>query len=190
VAGCATAPSKGEVRVRPGPQHQATHQVVGESIVASLGGVAVTVQWLSAEGVEGYIAARPGLTSPWPREVWEAAPPTVFLLRVRNQTTEEAQFDPSLASLVTQDGRRNLPVSYEDMYVQLVTTEGSAPRLLTLQAILFSRFLAIPPSGQREGLLVFRTLDPGAKHLLLELATFSIGGRDTPGLFEFQVVRE
>ncbi|MBI3085021.1 MAG: hypothetical protein HYY88_04735, partial [candidate division NC10 bacterium] len=68
MAGCATAP-KGEVAIRPSPQRQATHQVVGESIVASLGGAGVTVRWLSAPAVEQFYAARPGLVYPWPREV-------------------------------------------------------------------------------------------------------------------------
>ncbi|MBI3121775.1 MAG: hypothetical protein HYZ03_05795, partial [candidate division NC10 bacterium] len=99
MAGCATAP-KGEVAIRPSPQRQATHQVVGESIVASLEGAGVTVRWLSAPALEQFYAARPGLVYPWPREVSKAARPTVFLLRVRNQTRDEVQFDPTLAALV------------------------------------------------------------------------------------------
>jgi hypothetical protein len=189
MVGCATAP-KGDIAIRPSPQRQATHQVVGETVIASLGGAAVTVRWLPALGVEQYFAAKQGLVYPWPREVWKEAPPTVFLVRVRNQTPEEIQFDPTLVALVTQAGRRERPVSYEEMYQRLEGTEGSGPRLLSLQATLFSRFLVLPPSGQREGLLVFPTLDPQAKHLLLELASFFLGGRNIPGLFEFQVLRK
>lgn len=176
--------------VRPSPQRLATHQVVGESIVASLGGAGVMVRWLSAPAVERFYADKPGLVYPWPRDVWKEAPPTVFLLRVRNQTREEVQFDPTLAALVTQAGRRERPVSYEEMYQRLAGLEDSGPRLLSLQASLFSRFVVIPPGGQREGLLVFATLDADARHLLLELASFFVGGRNTPGLFEFQVVRQ
>ncbi len=189
LAGCATAP-KGEVVVRPSPQSQATHQLVGESIIASLGGAAVTVQWLPASGVEQYFAGRPGLVYPWPREMWKVAPPTVFLLRIRNQTSDEVQFDPTLAALVTQDGRSERPVSYEEMYQQMEGTEGSGARLQSLQATLLSRFVVIPPGGQREGLLVFPTLGPGAKHLRLGFASFFVGGRYVPGLFEFQVLRQ
>jgi hypothetical protein len=109
---------------------------------------------------------------------------------VRNQTPEEVQFDPALTALVTQQGRRERSVPYEDLYMHLAGQEGSGPRLLSLQATLFSRFVVIPPGGQREGLLVFPTLDPEAKHLGLELASFFIGGRNTPGLFEFQVLRQ
>lgn len=189
LAGCATPP-RGEVIIRPSPQRQATHQVVGETIVASLGGAAVTVRWLAATGVEQYFESKPGLVYPWPKEMWKMAPPTVFLLRVRNQTLDEVQFDPTLAALVTQDGRRERPVSYEEMYQHLEGTEGSGARLQSLQATLLSRFVVIPPGGQREGLLAFPTLGPEAKHLLLEFASFFVGGRNVLGLFEFQVLRE
>lgn len=176
--------------IQPGPQRQATHQVVGESIVASLGGVSVAVRWLAAPGVEQYFASRPGLVYPWPKDVWKESPPTVFLLRVRNRTPEEVQFDPTLVALVTQDGQRERPISYEEMYGRLEGTDGSGARLLSLQATLFSRFVVIPPGGQREGLLVFPTLGPKVKHLLLEFASFFVGGRNMPGLFEFQVLRQ
>lgn len=189
LAGCATAP-KGEVVIRPAPQRQATHQVVGESVVASLGGAAVTIRWLAATEVEQYFESKPGLVYPWPKEIWKMAPPTVFLLRVRNQTPEDVQFDPTLAALVTQNGRRERPVSYEEMYQHLEGTEGSGARLQSLQATLLSRFVVIPRGGQREGLLVFSALGPEAKHLLLEFASFFVGGRNVPGLFEFQVLRQ
>lgn len=189
LTGCASA-RKGEVSILPSPQRQATHQVVGESIVASLGGAAVTVRWLAAAGVEQYFESKPGLVYPWPREIWKLAPPTVFFLRVRNQTPEEIQFDPTLAALVTQDGRRERPVSYEEMYQRLEGAEGAGARLQSLQATLLSRFVVIPPGSQREGLLVFPALGPEAKHLLLEFASFYVGGRVVPGLFEFQVLRQ
>jgi len=189
LAGCAEAP-KGEVTVRPSPQHQATHQAVGESIVASLGGAAVVVRWLPATGVEQYFAAKPGLVVPWPREVWKETPPTVFWLRIHNQTPEELQFDPTLAGLVTQEGRRERLIPYEEMYQNLEGLEGSGPRLQSLQATLFSRFVVLSPGGQREGLLVFPALAPETKHLVLELSSFFIGGRSLPGLFEFQVLRK
>jgi len=189
LAGCASAP-KGELAILPSPQRQATHQVVGESIVASLGGAAVMVRWLAPTGVEQYFESKPGLVYPWPREVWKLAPPTVFFLRIRNQTPEDVQFDPTLAALVTQDGRRERPVSYEEMYQHLAGAEGAGARLQSLQATLLSRFVVIAPGGQREGLLVFPALSPEAKHLLLEFASFYIGGRVVPGLFEFQVLRQ
>lgn len=189
LTGCATPP-KGEVVIRPAPPRQATHQVVGEAIVASLGGAAVTVRWLAATGVEQYFASKPGLVFPWPEDIWKASPPTVFFLRVRNQTPEEVQFDPTLAALVTQDGGRERPVSYEEMYQRLEGTEGSGARLQSLQATLVSRFVVIPSGSQREGLLVFPTVGPEAKHLLLEFASFFVGGRNVSGLFEFQVLRE
>ncbi len=189
LVGCAAEP-KGEVEIRPSPQRQATNQVVGDMIVASLGGTAVMVKRLPAPEVEKFFAGKPGLVDPWPREIWKEAPPTVFLVRIRNQTSEEVQFDPTLTALVTQEGKRERPISYEEMYMRLGKTEGRDPRLQSLQATLFSRFVVIPPGGQREGLLVYPTLDPGAKHLLLELASFFVGGRNVPGLFEFQVVRQ
>lgn len=189
LTGCATSPS-GEIVIHPSPQRQPTHQVVGDAIVASLGGASVTVQWLSATGVEQYFEGKPGLIYPWPKEVWKLAPPMVFFLRIRNQTSGEIQFDPTLTTLVTQDGRRDRSMSYEDMYQHMEGTEGSDARLQSLQATLLSRYVVIPPGGQREGLLVFPTLSPEAKHLLLELTSFFVAGRHIPGLFEFQVVRE
>jgi hypothetical protein len=186
---CAAGP-KGEPSIRPSPQRLPTHQVVGDSIIASLGGAAVTLRWLAAPEVERYFAGKPGLVSPWPAEVWRGKPPTVFLVRVRNQTAEEIQFDPTLVALVTQDGLRTRPVSYEEFYQQLEGVEKADVRLLSLQAILFSRFLVIMPGSQREGLLVFPPLGPEVKHLLVEFASFFVGGRNAPGLFEFQVLRE
>jgi hypothetical protein len=164
--------------------------VVGESIIASLGGAAVTVRWLSAPRVGQFYAGKPGLVNPFPPEIWKDAPPTVFFVRVRNQTSEEVQFDPTLATLVTQDGRRERSIPYEEMYLRLSQAEGSGPALQSLQATLLSRFVVIPPGGQREGLLLFPALDHDAKHLLLEFASFFIGGRRTPGYFEFQVLRQ
>lgn len=189
LAGCASEPKGSILAIQPGPQQQSTHQVVGDAIVASLGGATVTVRWLDAKGVEKYFQGRPGLVYPWPREIWKESPPTVFLLQVRSPR-EEVQFDPGLASLVTKGGRRERLIPYEDMYMDMAGEEGSGPRLLSLQAALFSRFVVIPPGGQREGLLVFRPLDVETRYLILELSSFFVGGRVTPGLFEFQVLRE
>jgi len=191
LTGCATTEPLGPATLRPAPQSNiGTSQIVGEAIVASLGGVAVTVRWMDAGAVGTYYAGRPGLVSPWPQDVWTESPPTVFLVRVRNQTHEEAQFDPAMTVLVAQDGNRDRPIPYEEMYMRLADTEHAGPRLVSLQATLLSRFLVIQPGGQREGLLLFPTIKPEAKHLLLELTSFFVGGRATPGRFEFQVLRQ
>jgi hypothetical protein len=187
VAACATTP-QGEMAIRPSPQQQPTHQVVGDAIVAALGRATMSVQWLSAAGVEQFYATKPGLVYPWPREVWTMAPPTVFWIRIRNQASEDFQFDPAMAILVSQTGRREHPILYEQLYERLVVLEDSGPRLQSLQATLFTRFVVVPRGGQRDGLLIFPPLDPGTKHLLLELSSIFIGGRSTPGLFEFQVL--
>jgi hypothetical protein len=121
--------------------------------------------------------------------VWRQSPPTVFLLRIRNATREELQFDPSLAGLVPPSGRRERPIPYEEMYMRMAGKEEEAARLRSLEATLFSRFVVLPPGGQREGLLVFPAPEPGAKYLLLELSSFFVGGKLAPGLFEFQVLR-
>ncbi len=189
--GCATAPpTTREAAVRPGVQQQPNLQVVGDDIVAALAGATVTVRWLNASAVERYYADRPGLVDPWSREEWKQLSPMVFLVRVRTQTREEVQFDPGLAALVTQAGQRQRPIPYEDMYMRLSGEEGARPRLLSLQATLLSRFVVLAPGGQREGLLVFPALVSDAKHLLLEFSSFYVGGRNNPGLFEFQVLRE
>ncbi len=189
-SGCAsTATSSREIAIRPGVQQQPNLQVVGEAIVASLAGATVTVRWLNASAVERFYADRPGLVYPWSRDYWKQNPPTVFHVRVRNQTREEIQFDPGLAALVTQAGQRERPIPYEDMYMQLAGEEDSRPRLLSLQATLLSRFVVLAPGGQREGILVFPAVAPDAKHLLLEFSSFYVGGKNSPGLFEFQVLR-
>lgn len=192
LAGCATAEKPfGPPSLVPAPQqHVKTNQVVGDAIVASLGGVSVTVRWMDSAAVGEFYSARPGLVSPWPQEVWTEAPPTLFLVRVRNQTHEESQFDPGMARLVTQDGDRDLPIPYEEMYMRLSDTENSGLRLQSLQATLLSRFLVIRPGGFREGLLLFPAVKPEAKYLLLDLGSFFVGGRPTPGHFAFQVLRK
>ena len=192
LSGCATTEKPlGPATLRPAPQSNlGTSQIVGDAIVASLRGVAVTVRWMDGGAVDKYYAGRPGLVSPWPRDVWTESPPTIFLVRFSNQTHEEAQCDPAMIVLVAQDGNRDRPVPYEEMYMRLAETENSGPRLVSLQATLLSRFVVIQPGGQREGLLLFPTIKPEAKPLLLELPSFFVGGRATPGRFEFQVLRQ
>ena len=190
LAGCASPPKGEVVSLRPGPPRQPTQQVVGKSIIASLGGVAVTVRWLPAPGVERFYAGKPGLVNPFPKEMWKDTPPLVFLVQVRNQTSEELQFDPTLTFLVDQGGGRGLPLSYEEMYLGMSEAERSGPAMQSLQATLLSRFVALPPGGQREGLFVFAGVGPEAKLLRLEFNSFFIGGKSAPALFEFQVIRE
>jgi hypothetical protein len=190
VLGCATTEkAAGPPVLRPAPAQAPTSQIVGDAIVASLGGVGVTLRWMDEKAVRDYFAGRPGLESPWPIELWKESPPTLFLVRIRNQTRDEVQFDPAMAALSAQDGQRDRPVPYEEMYMRLTDTEDAAPRLATLQAVLLSRFLVIPPGGQKEGFLLFPTVRPEAVHFLLDLSTFFVGGRMFPGRFEFQVTR-
>jgi hypothetical protein len=189
LAGCGSAPkAAGRPVVRPLPQQPPTHQVVGGAIVASLGGAGVTVGWLGEEAADRYFTARPGLVPPWPRDLWKVTPPTVFLLRIRNQTREEVQFDPGNASLTNQEGERDRPIPYEEFYMRLAEEPDGDARLRSLQSALLSRFVVLPPGGQREGLLIFPTADPKTRLLVLEIGSFFVGGRSTPGLFSFQMV--
>jgi hypothetical protein len=192
LAGCASSEKAlGPATLAPAPQaNTGTSQIVGDAIVASLSGAAVTVRWMDSDAVGKYYAQRPGLVFPWPQDVWKESPPTIFLVRVSNQTHEEVQFDPATSVLVAQDGNRDRPIPYEEMYMRLADTENSGPRLVSLQATLLSRFLVIHPGAQREGLLLFPTINPEAKHLILDLPSFFVGGRATPGRFEFQVFRK
>ena len=73
--------------------------------------------------------------------------------------------------------------------MRLQETDDAQARLLSLQATLLSRFVVISPGGQRDGLLLFSSIDPEAKLLMLDLGSFFVGGRMAPGRFEFQVVR-
>jgi hypothetical protein len=189
LAACAAPPKSTDLSLRPSPQQSATSQVVGESIVAALGGADVAVQWLPQAGVERFYTGRPGLSNPLPSEVWTEAPPTIFLLRIRNMLAEPVHFDPSTVLVSTGSGQRMHPVLYEEMYEQLVHLEDSAGRLQSLQATLLDRLLVVGPGGQREGIIVFRPFDPSAKQLALELGSLYLGGKATPVLFTFQVTR-
>lgn len=188
LAGCASAPkAPGTATLRPLPQQPPTHQAVGDAIVASLGGAGVTVGWLGEGGVARYFADRPGLVAPWPQEVWKETPPTVFLVRIRNQTREEIQYDPGTATLTNQAGDRERPIPYEEFYLRMAEQPGAAERLRTLQSVLLTRFLVLGPGGQREGFLVFPATEPASKLLVLDIGTFYVGGRIASGLFPFQV---
>ena len=190
VSSCATTSGPVEVILRPAPQQATRGQIVGEAIVTSLGGVMATVRWLDRAAIDAFYAARPGLTVPWPAGEWKENPPTIFLLRLQNQTRDEVQFDPALVSLMTQSGKRELPLPYEDMYMRLADTENAGPRLQSLQATLFSRFVVLRPGAQRDGLLLFRALESDVKFVSLEVASFFVAGRSNPGRFDFQVLRE
>jgi hypothetical protein len=188
--GCATTEKPaGPAVLRPALQQAPTNQIVGDAIVASLGGAGVSLRWMDAEAIRDYFGSRPGLVSPWPEEMWKESPPTIFLVRIRNQARDDVQFDPAMVALTSQDGERDRPIPYEEMYMRLAEVEDAAPRLASLQATLLSRFLVIPPGGQREGLLLFPSVRPKVVHFLLDLASFFVGGRVFPGRFEFQVTR-
>ena len=73
--------------------------------------------------------------------------------------------------------------------MRLQETDDAQARLLSLQATLLSRFVVISPGGQRDGLLLFAAIGPESKLLIVDLASFFVGGRVVPGRFEFQVVR-
>lgn len=192
VGGCASTPAPDRaatLSVRPAPQQLPTNQIVGEAIVASLSGAAVTVRWLDARAFSRYYASKPGLTAPLSEEIWKETTPIAFWLRVRNLTREEVQFDPGLVSLVSQDGRREHPIPYEELYLRLMADEDAEPRLRSLQATQLNRFVVIAPGAEREGILLFPAMASEAKLLNLELASFFVGGRSASGLFQFQVVR-
>jgi hypothetical protein len=192
MGGCASKP-KGDgpipISIQPAPQQVPSSQVVGEAIVASLNGASVAVRWLGEQAFAQFYASRPGLTAPLSAEVWTKAIPTVFWLRVRNLTKSEVQFDPELVSLVSQDGRRERPIPYDEMYMRLMAEENAEVRLQSLQATQLSRFMVIAPGAQREGLLIFPAVGPEVKLLRLDLGSFFVGGQSVPGLFQFQVIR-
>lgn len=176
--------------IRPVPNQPPTHQVVGDVVFASLGGAALTVGWMGESAIEQYFADRPGLVYPWPKGLWKTAPPTVFLIRVRNPTRQEVQFDPAAAQLISEKGWRSPAVRFEELYMLLQEVEGEdqESRLRSLQNTMLSRFVVLPPGGQREGLLIFQSVDPASKSTTLDLSTFFVGGKNVPGLFQFQIL--
>ncbi len=189
VAGCVSGPGR-EALLRPGPQPLQNSRTIGGRIVYSEKDLTLVVEWLSPEAVGQYYKSRPGLVNPFEAIPSPSSKPLAFRVKLENHGQEMVYFDPQQVSLTDQERLRTFPLRYEDFYLQL-TGEKKQPGVLpSLQASIFSGYVALPPKKEREGLLLFPELSPRAKTLLLELSSLYIGAEAKPLLFTFDVVRK
>ncbi|MBI3989692.1 MAG: hypothetical protein HY347_08740 [candidate division NC10 bacterium] len=189
LAACASGPG-GEAFLRPGPQPLPDSRTVGERIVYSEKDITLVVEWLSFESIAWYYKNRPGLVNPFEALPLSSPKPLAFLLKLENRGQETVYFDPQQVSLTDQDRLRVFPLRYEDFYLQLTEEKQQAGTLPSIQASIFSGYVALSPNKEREGLLLFHELPPNSKTLLLELSSFYIGAEAKPLLFTFDVVRK
>jgi len=174
--------------LRPGLQPLQNSRTIGERIVYSEKDLTFVVEWLSPEAIARYYKSRPGLVNPF--EAIPSPQPLAFRVKLENHGQEMVYFDPQQVSLADQERLRTFPLRYEDFYLQL-TGEKKQPGILpSLQASIFSGYVALPPDKEREGLLLFPELSPRAKTLLLDLSSLYVGAEAKPLLFTFDVVRK
>ncbi len=188
LAACASGPS-GEATLRPGPQHLPNLQAQGDLVIATVRGVAVTVQSLTPKGLDAYYSRRPALVNPFKTLPKLAKRPLAFIVRIQNQGRERVTFDPSQALLVDQQDHRTAALPYDELYS--IFSEGERPdrALQALQETALTNFLVVPPKLDRQGLLFFPLPEPGAKLLILDMDSFFIGSAKQLLLFEFEVHR-
>jgi len=188
LAGCASGPS-GEAMLRPGPQRLPTLLAQGDLVIATLQGATITVQPLSREGLDAYYTRRPALVNPFKTLPKDANPPLAFIVRIQNLGRDRINFDPNQALLVDQQNHRTTPLSYDELYSTLSQGGESAKALQALEETVLTNYVVVPPKIDREGLLLFPSLEPGAKAIILEIGSFYIGSAEQILLFEFEVFR-
>ena len=175
--------------LRPGPQRLPTLRAQGDLVIATLQGAAMTVQPLSAEGLDAYYLRRPALINPFKTLPKSMNRPLAFIVRIQNLGRERINFDPSQALLEDQERHRMAALSYDELYS--VFSEGAQPAraLQALEETVLTNYTVVPPKLDREGLLLFPPLQPDAKAIILELSSFYIGSAEQLLLFEFEVLR-
>ncbi len=189
VVGCAGTP-KGDPLLRPGPQQFPLNRVSGDVILTTADGISVTVQFLTLSQVDQYYRERGAAVNPIHLLRYAPPGPVVFRFRFVNQGREPLHIEPTHLSLTDQDGTANFSLSYEDMYLKF-SDAGVLPLTLPLlQDTVLTPSFTLPPQSEKEGLIVFPPLPPDAKALLLEFASFYVGSRPHPLLYEFTVTRK
>jgi len=158
-------------------------------VVASTGGVAISVEPLSPEHLDLLYQNRPGLVNPLKGLTPEAPPPLAFRVTVRNRARQAVQIEPAQFSLTDQEGVRAQPMQYQDFYQLLADLPDAEQRLRSVQATTLSSFVTVAPGAERDGFLYFPPMPENSRLLILELGSVYMGARELPLLAEFEVVR-
>lgn len=175
--------------LHPGPQRLPTLQAQGNLIIATLAGATVTVEPLTAQGLDVYYARRPALVNPFRLHSKEIERPLTFILRIQNVGRDRINFDPGQTMLVDQQNRRSAALSYDELY-SLFSEQGASTRVLrALEETVLTSYVVVPPKLDREGLLVFSPPDSAAKTVILDVGSFYLGSAEQLLLFEFEVRR-
>ncbi|PWB79743.1 MAG: hypothetical protein C3F08_06055 [Candidatus Methylomirabilota bacterium] len=187
---CALVPRGERTRaLRPGVQRLPTLQAQGDLIIATLPGATLTVEPLTAKGLEAYYARRttqPDRFKVLPKRTKSLLP---FVLRIQNVGQDRINFDPSQAVLVDQQDRRAAALSYDEIY-SLFSEKGESAKVgRAFEETVLTSYVVVPPKLDREGLLLFPALDPAAKSVILEVGSFYIGSTEQLLLFEFEITR-
>ena len=191
LAACATTPAPPKARLlRPGPQNLPVNTVTGEIIIAQLERATVSIRALSRDALGRYYGGQRDLVNPFADLPAGAPRPTAFLLHLRNDSPDPLSFDPTAARLADQEGRRQVPLDYPALYAFLVGAERGAERLRAVQRTVLTATVAVPPGGERQGLLLFPELPVGARAVLLDLASLYRGSAPQLVVFQFLVVEE
>ena len=190
LSSCAAGPAAGPPLLRPGGQQIPLNQVSGDVILSTFEGASVTVQFLSLSQVDRYYRERGASVNPIHLLRYAPPGPVVFRFRFVNQGRDPLHVDPTHLSLTDQDGKGRSSLAYEDMYLKFSDGDLLALALPPLRDTVFTTSFTLPPKSEKEGLVVFPPLDTEAKALLLELASFYVGSRPQPLLYEFVVTRK
>jgi hypothetical protein len=193
-AGCFTfgaPPPPGEPYLRPAVQRMGQHQVVGNAVVASYAGAAITIEPLTPDVLDALHQNRPGIVNPLkglPGD-GKAPAPLAFRVTIRNRGRQPVQVEASQFLLRDQDEGRAKPLEYQDFYQLLSELPDADQRLRSVQATTYSTFVTVMPGQERDGFVYFPPIGPEARLYVLELNSLYVGTREVPILSEFEVVR-
>ncbi len=179
----------GESTLRPARQHSEQSQVVGDAVVASSGGLAVTVEPLSPEHLDLLYQNRPGIVNPLKGLTPGGPQPIAFRLNVRNRSRQAAQIEPSQFTLTDQEGQRARPMQYQDFYQLFAELPDAEQRLRSVEATTLASFVTVAPGAEKDVFLYFPPMAEDSRLLVLELGSLYLGARELPFLAEFEVVR-
>jgi hypothetical protein len=188
LAACAPGP-KGEPLLRPGPQRLPYLRAQGDLVIATLDGIAVTVQPVPGRALEAFFARRSGAITAFTAAPAGVERPLGFMVRIENRGNQRLAFDPAQAFLIDQRNQRTAVFPYDELYRMFSESEQPAKALQVLDDAVLTGFLVVPPKLERAGLLIFPPPPPDARLLILELASLYIGSTEQLLLFEFEVHR-
>ena len=188
---CATTADRPKARLlHPAPQSLPINTVTGDLIIAQLERATVSLRALPWEGLQRFYAAQRDLVNPFADLPAGSPRPTVFLLHLRNDSSDTLSFDPTAATLADQEGRRRAPLDYPALYATLAGLERGAERLRAVQRTALTATVIVPPGGERRGLLLFPELPADARAVLVDLASLYRGSAPQLLVFQFLVTEQ